>query len=42
MMRDFELAGFSLKQLEVINKPRLAQQLVFLSDVLEVNGKTVQ
>jgi hypothetical protein len=41
IMRVLENSGYTLKQLETLNKPRLGQQAVFLSDVLEVNGKTV-
>jgi hypothetical protein len=40
-MRELERCGFSLKQLELINKARLAQQVLFILDILGASGKAL-
>jgi hypothetical protein len=41
LMRELERCVFSLKQLELINKACLAQQVLFISDILGASGKAL-
>jgi hypothetical protein len=41
IMNIFEECGYSLAELERLNRVRLHQQVIFWSDVLGANGKTI-
>jgi hypothetical protein len=41
LMRELERCSFSLKKLELINKARLAQQVLFILDILGASGKAL-